>query len=253
MRIFALSDIHVDYDENWTWLQELSEHDYTEDILLLAGDVAHSITLLQRALKTLKKCFAEVLFVPGNHDLWVDRRSQSKTSLDKFQTVKEIALDAGLRLDPAQFGSVTVVPLLGWYDYSFGQPGDELQGAWMDYKACRWPDDWEEREITQHFMAMNDHSPSISEGKVVTFSHFLPRVDIMPAAMPAIHKRLFPVLGTSLLEKQVRTLRSHIHVYGHHHLNRRIERDDVVYINNALGYPHETRIASRRLQCILEL
>ena len=253
MRIFALSDIHVDFEENWLWLEGLSEHDYTEDVLLLAGDVTHTITLLQRTFEALKKRFSEVLYVPGNHDLWVDGRNRSKTSLDKFDKVSNIALDYGLRLEPVQFGSLTVVPLLGWYDYSFGQPDDELHGVWMDYKACRWPNDWEESEITQHFIALNEAHLGISSKIVVSFSHFLPRVDIMPAAMPDIHKRLFPVLGTSRLEKQVRALGSQIHVYGHHHLNRRISKDRTVYINNALGYPYETRIASRSLQCIFEL
>ena len=252
MRIFAISDIHVDFEENWTWLQNLSQHDYTEDVLILAGDIGHTIPLLQGTFEIVSRCFSEVLYVPGNHDLWV-RRHDYETSLGKFQAVRDIAIDHGLHLEPMQFGALTIVPLLGWYDYSFGQPANKLRKVWADYKACRWPDDWDENQITQHFISMNEGHLDISNQVVVSFSHFLPRIDIMPVSMPLEHKVLYPVFGSSLLESQIRTLGSQIHIYGHHHLNRRLCTDATVYINNALGYPHEKKITSRKLQCILEI
>jgi hypothetical protein len=43
-----------------------------------------------------------------------------------------------------------------------------------------------------------------------------------------------------------------MHVYGHSHINRRVEIDGVSYINNAFGYPSETAITSKRLLCIHE-
>ena len=39
MRIFALSDIHVDYDANAKWVEDLSVFDYQDDVLILAGDL----------------------------------------------------------------------------------------------------------------------------------------------------------------------------------------------------------------------
>ena len=41
MRVFALSDIHVDYLENLNWILQLSADEYQQDILVLAGDVSH--------------------------------------------------------------------------------------------------------------------------------------------------------------------------------------------------------------------
>jgi hypothetical protein len=41
-----------------------------------------------------------------------------------------------------------------------------------------------------------------------------------------------------------------IHVYGHSQVKRQVEIDCVLYINNALGYPHETGMTARRLVCI---
>ena len=88
---------------------------------------------------------------------------------------------------------------------------------------------------------------------VITFSHFLPRIDVMPRSVPDEVRILFPVLGTTLLEQQLRRLGSRLHVYGHSHLNRKVDIDGVSYINNAFGYPYETRIAAKRLLCIHEV
>ena len=86
MRIFAVSDVHIDYPDNLKWFESLSEVDYTEDVLLLAGDVTHNFENLKAALKQLKDKFLEVLFVPGNHDLWIDQVDQ-ENSLNKFNQI----------------------------------------------------------------------------------------------------------------------------------------------------------------------
>ena len=39
MRVFAVSDIHVDYAENLAWVLSLDHREYANDILILAGDV----------------------------------------------------------------------------------------------------------------------------------------------------------------------------------------------------------------------
>ena len=40
MRLFATSDLHTDYRENFRWLQELSDTEYRDDVLIVAGDVS---------------------------------------------------------------------------------------------------------------------------------------------------------------------------------------------------------------------
>lgn len=37
VRVFTVSDIHIDYDENRRWLHSLSQSDYQADVLILAG------------------------------------------------------------------------------------------------------------------------------------------------------------------------------------------------------------------------
>ena len=252
MRIFALSDIHVDYEVNAKWVANLSAADYRDDVLILAGDVTDELRLLEWCLTTLASRFRRVMFVPGNHELWVVRDGGEKNSLQKFQEVARVVEGSGASMRPFREPNVAVIPLFGWYDYSFGEPSDELRSMWMDYYACRWPAGFEERQITAHFCALNGGRFGSDDDTVITFSHFLPRIDVMPSYIPSSRRLLYPVLGSTALERQLRLHSPNIHVYGHSHVNRSAELDGVLYINNAFGYPGESRIAAKRLLCIHE-
>jgi Icc-related predicted phosphoesterase len=78
-------------------------------------------------------------------------------------------------------------------------------------------------------------------------------VDLMPHFIPPQRRMLYPVLGSTGLEVQIRRLRPAIHVYGHTHVNRNLALDGVLYVNNAFGYPHETAITAKELKCIYEV
>jgi predicted phosphodiesterase len=252
MRVFALSDIHIDYDVNAKWIADLSAADYQEDVLILAGDVTDTRRLLAWCLETLARRFRTVLFVPGNHDLWVIREDKETNSLQKFEEVRTLAESNGASLQPFRARGVSILPLFSWYDYSFGLPSQELKAIWMDYKACRWPSGYTEREVAAHFAGLNEKEAAVADGMVITYSHFLPRIDLMPAFMPAEGRLLYPVLGTTRLDEQLRGLNSRMHVYGHSHVQRHVTIDGVSYINNAFGYPSETWLTFKGLKCIHE-
>ena len=251
MRVFALSDIHVDYEANRQWVEGLSRMDYREDLLILAGDISHSTRLVHWCLTIFTDRFARVLYVPGNHDLWVFHED-SGTSLEKFQEVCRIIEGCGASMHPFHHGRLSIIPLLGWYDFSFGKPTSELLEAWADFRACRWPESFSPREVTDYFLKRNEGVLQMSNEILISFSHFLPRLDVMPSFIPMQRRMLYPVLGSTRLEEQIRRLRPSIHVYGHSHVNRRITLDNVVYINNAFGYPQETSITAKELVCIYE-
>jgi predicted phosphodiesterase len=252
MRVFALSDIHIDYDVNAKWIANLSIAEYQNDVLILAGDVSHVRQRLEWCLSTLTKCFKKVLFVPGNHELWVIREDSEKNSLQKFDDVCEVVESSGASMQAFREQGVSIIPLLAWYDYSFGEPSEELRSGWLDYYACRWPSGFTEEKIAAHFAAFNNKHVSPEGDKVITYSHFLPRIDLMPGFIPSVRKLLYPVLGSAQLEHQLRRLNSSIHVYGHSHVNRHMQLAGVSYINNAFGYPSETSITLKRLMCIHE-
>ena len=253
MRVFALSDLHVDHEENAKWVADLSEADYRDDVLILAGDVTNMLSRLDWCLGSLARRFGNVLFVPGNHELWVIREDRGKDSLQKFDDVCRVVESSGASMRPFRARGLAILPLLGWYDYSFGEPSEELRSMWMDYHACRWPDGVTDERAAAHFSALNDGQRAEAGETVITYSHFVPRLDVLPTFIPVAYRFLDPVLGTTRLEHQLRELTPKIHVYGHSHVNRRVQIDGVTYVNNALGYPHESRIAARRLVPIHEL
>lgn len=250
MRVFALSDIHVDYDQNRNWLEALSETDYQQDLLLLAGDITEDLTLLSEVLTSLAQKFSCVLFVPGNHDLWV-RQGGHDCSLQKYQAIELLCSELGIVTGEFHDGELSIVPLLGWYDFSFGQPDRYLQRAWRDFRACRWPaglDD--EQAVTRFFLGCNEARLGVRNDTVISFSHFLPRLDVMPAQIPEHRRRVYPVLGSNALGEQVSCLQPDLHIYGHSHVNQAIELDGTLYINNAFAYPNERRIARKNLLCV---
>ena len=252
MRAFALSDIHIDYETNAKWVENLSTAEYQHDVLILAGDVTHTLGRLEWCLSTLAKRFKKVLFVPGNHDLWVIPANRGKNSLQKFDDVCAAVESSGASMKAFRERNVSIIPLLGWYDYSFGEPGEELKSIWMDFRACRWPNGFTPKDVAAHFAAFNEKQVSASGDTVITYSHFLPRIDLMPAFIPRSGKILYPILGSSNLDQQLRRLNANIHVYGHSHVNRHVKIDRVTYINNAFGYPSETWITSKGLMSIHE-
>jgi predicted phosphodiesterase len=251
MRVFALSDIHIAYYANAEWIANLSLLDYQDDVLVLAGDVTDDPGALERCLYALTKRFKKVLFVPGNHDLWVLREGHAINSLEKFQDVCAVVEASGASMRPCRERDVSIIPLLAWYDYSFGQPSEQLLSTWMDYRACRWPSGFTAPDISAHFASLNREPPKSGGGKVITYSHFVPRLDLMPKFIPGRHKFLYPILGSAHLERQLRTLKPFIHIYGHSHVNRHVTVDAISYVNNAFGYPSETWTA-KRLECVYE-
>src|SRR5438045_7929708 len=99
MRIFAISDLHVDHVENARWVSQLSNWDYQDDVLICAGDIAHNLLDIRTALTSLRGCFRSVAYVPGNHELWV-KPEPDRDSLQKFQEIQRLAAECGAHTGP---------------------------------------------------------------------------------------------------------------------------------------------------------
>lgn len=250
MRVFAVSDLHADYAENRDWVNQLSGADYRDDVLILAGDVTDNFTILGEVLRELRGKFRELLFVPGNHELWV-QDDTTDCSLKKFAMINHLCDSEGVRRSVWHCGEISFVPLHSWYDFSFGEPDRHLRRAWRDFRACSWPAHLDDAAaINRHFLNMNESVLQTQNETVISFSHFLPRIDVMSPRIPEERRRVYPVLGSEGLGAQVRALKPAIHVYGHSHVNQSIEIDSIRYVNNAFAYPKEDRIARKELHCI---
>jgi len=89
--------------------------------------------------------------------------------------------------------------------------------------------------------------------KVLTFSHFLPRPELLPARNHILLKQLIKVCGHSELDRLVRSIGSSVHLFGHTHISRDMTVQDVRYIQNPRGYPREYWLADVKLMCLHEV
>jgi predicted phosphodiesterase len=240
----------VDHAENNRFVSGISSWDYRNDVLICAGDVAQTEQVLGRALEQLRNRFQEVVYVPGNHELWIIR-GQHSHSIEKFDQVQAVARSCGVRTEPLELETVCIVPLLAWYDHSYGEPNEDMLRRWSDYHLCAWPEEFDQRRITDYFLTLNSRFLKPRTVPVISFSHFVPRADLLPDA-DSSRGFLRPVLGTDRIDAQVRELGSFLHIYGHYHVNRRDQLENVTYINNAFGYPRETHIVAKKLMCVFD-
>ncbi|XP_064630669.1 acyl-carrier-protein phosphodiesterase PptH-like [Lineus longissimus] len=281
-RVIAISDIHVDYRDNLEIVESWSKEKYGKDALILAGDVTDLTSLLETTLKRLARVFAEVFFVPGNHDLWL-RRPEFANSIEKFHEILKMCERNGIHTKPGKLSlsakdHIWIVPLYSWYatpeedanDATYITPQvpeniEKNRQMWMDNFACKWPDLVETR--SKYFANLNDEmlKPSLPfDGPVISFSHFLPRTDLILSSKEeedAIKKErerlnledttapkrqggvagfnFSRYAGAKCLETQIRSFKSTVHVHGHQHRNRDRTIDGVRYVSHCLGYGHE--------------
>ena len=69
-----------------------------------------------------------------------------------------------------------------------------------------------------------------------SFSHFLPRLDLLPPRDRLLYKELGRVCCSGGLERQLRRLGSDVHVFGHTHINWDKVHNGVRYVQHPLKY-----------------
>lgn len=243
MRIFAVSDLHTDFKENRQLVEQLPRSLYQNDVLIVAGDIADSVEVINRTLSSLRSKFNMVFYTPGNHEMWVRNRHEAFDSIEKLNSILSLCDRLDVRTSPAATGKIWIVPLFSWYDLEFDSDNNQtddinnqLEG-WADFHFCKWPQ--EIKQLSEYFVKLNLPNIKRYDGPVISFSHFLPRIELLPARENLRFKGLPKVAGSRLLEKQIRELQSATHVFGHSHINRDCVIDGVRYVQNAFRYPKE--------------
>ena len=213
-RIFCISDLHTDSDENMAWLEDkcVANKDKNgpgkDDILVVAGDISHKMITFQRTFKLLLSLGCHVFFVPGNHEAWLSAKSKKhRTSLDKMELVEQTCHHLGVHTECALIGSanpypIWLAPLQSWYDGSLSiEECEDLctgfsKWPWTDFLRCRWPADrfpplpkTDKNAriplgLNEYFLECNEEmledvrdDPSTD---VLTVSHFLPNSQCLP-------------------------------------------------------------------------
>ncbi len=216
MKVQVFSDLHLDVAP----VKPISIVDGI-DAVIVAGDVSTELSLLRRTLgflaevfhggdegadededgeeeeeRSAKKRMSNVFFCPGNNELRLARSDKKQNgtsdSLAKLADVLRVCEEVGVHTQPAKVnGQVWVVPLLAWYTPSFDPQWDgeshDYRRGWLDFRACAWPAELDGAVggVAAHFLARNEEWMDSAllpfDAPVVSFSHFLPRFEVLPA------------------------------------------------------------------------
>jgi predicted phosphodiesterase len=257
-KLLAISDLHLDFEENRRVLRSLPSH--PEDWLLIAGDVGHRPGDLVFALQELSPRFAQLVWVPGNHDLWTTKLEdepdgeQELRGERKYQHLVSICREHGVLTPEDPFPEVccggtpvVVAPLFTLYDYSFRPDDVPLEQAvpWaMESRVLCTdeqyldPDPFPSRVAWCHARcdATEARLAELPPGLLlVLVNHFPLREDLIRIRIP----RFSIWCGTRRTEDWHTRFNVAVVVSGHLHVPRTCSRDGVRFEEVSLGYPSQ--------------
>ncbi|CAE8608863.1 unnamed protein product, partial [Polarella glacialis] len=163
-----------------------------------------------------------------------------------------------VRTSPGFVGEVLIVPLQSWYHASFDEEPDVLDPSlpaieelMTDFMACKWPEGLTPfgggDSIARFMDRLNDSrgappSPLRADGTrcpVISFSHFLPRKELLPEKRSLYCPPLAKAVGSKSLGERVKQLSPDLHVFGHTHYGWCHDLDGIRYLQACLAYPRE--------------
>lgn len=255
--LLATSDLHVSHRGNRAVLDEIRPRSQG-DWLIVAGDVAENIETIEWALRTLRDRFAQVVWVPGNHELWATASDDAELKgVARYEHLVELCRGMGVLTpeDPypvweAGGEPVVIAPLFLLYDYSFRPPDLSMEQALAHAydtrvvcsdEALLKPDPYEDRQTwcKQRVAETLPRLEAIPEDfSTVLVSHWPLHRD------PTLRLR-YPQFaiwcGTELTSDWHLRFRAVAEVHGHLHIPVTDRIDGVRFEEVSLGYPREWR------------
>ncbi len=254
MRLFAISDLHLASRENREGLKGLGPH--PNDWLIVAGDIGETEAHLRYGLAWLTRQFRQVVWTPGNHDLWTLPNDPTGLRGEaKYRRLVDICREYGALTPedpyvdwPPAAPACRLAPLFLHYDYSF-RPDDVPLAD-----AIRW--------AAQSGIVAQDESllfaepyPSpvtwcrlrcrYTEKRLAAATSHLPFILInhYPLRQDLVRLRWFPRFsiwcGTRHSEDWHTRFPVAAVVYGHLHIRGTHDRDGVRFEEVSLGYPKQ--------------
>lgn len=250
MKLLAISDLHVRHKRNRQALETLSAH--PDDWLILAGDIGETAAQLADVFATLGSRFAQLIWVPGNHELWT-KPSAPVRGVPHYEALVEVAREHGVLTpeDPyplfeGEDGPAYLCPLFLLYDYSFRDPSITKKEALKASAAVgiTCSDEW--------FLAPSPY-PSREAWCEARVDLTERRIDELPESTPKVLINHFPLrqdlvrlpriqpfelwCGTKKTHDWHQRWNTQVCVHGHLHLRATDWRDGVRFEEVAVGYP----------------
>ena len=251
MRLWAISDLHLSHPRNREAFETFPS--FPDDWLILAGDIVDGHRRFDWCLDSLKRKFRRIVWVPGNHELWVRPGPGEPRGVALYDKLVAIARRHGVITPedpypevPLPSGPVLIAPLFLLYDYSF-RP-DHVRAdqviAWARAannvgadEHLLHPDPFPDREswcrercarTAARLEACPPHVPKI------LVNHYPLEEEL--AVLPRV-PRYTPWCGTRLSRGWHRRFNACAVVYGHLHIRGTSWMDGTPFQEVSLGYP----------------
>jgi len=254
VKLWAIGDLHVGFRENREGLEALGA--YPDDWLIVAGDAGDTPAQLETVLRALTARFRQVVWVPGNHDLWTPRNlPPERRGAGHYERLVTLCRRYGVLTPedpypvwPGDGPLRAIVPLFLLYDYSFAPDGMAPDAA------VQWAREANLRSADEDLLAPAPHASRAAwcharvaeararleglppDARLVLVNHFPLRRDL--AVLPRI-PRFSIWCGTRLTEDWHRRFNVETVVYGHLHLRSTQTVDGVRFEEVSLGYPRQ--------------
>ena len=254
MNLWAIGDLHLSQRVNREALESIKRR--PKDWLILAGDIADTPAQLADAFAFLQRRFAQLIWVPGNHELWsIDAPNSPSAARGEVRYWDLVALarsfgvltpEDAYPVWPASERPLVIAPLFTLYDYSF-RPNDIPAGEVVEWAASGGvvsadetlldPAPFADRIAWCAARAVRTAARLAAlpaEYGTILVNHY--PLEREHAVLPRI-PRFAPWCGTTRTAGWHQRFRAVAVVYGHLHLRRSFEHDNVRFHEVSLGYP----------------
>lgn len=225
--------------------------------LVIAGDTSNSILSLAMVVEQAAQEYDQVIIVDGNHEHYHGDSTVEDNMIilsNALQPLPNATYLDGTRT--LRLGDTVFVGCTGWYDWlahtDRGIPEYLAKKAWIqasndarypDFGSFKDPDKLANIQAVQLAEHVRTASNDDTVKNIVVVTHMSPRSDLMQwkegdvfwnALTPSyVNTKLLQVLEADT-GKKIRHW-----IYGHTHEQKTTTIDDIVYTNNARGYPRE--------------
>jgi 3',5'-cyclic AMP phosphodiesterase CpdA len=260
--LLAASDLHVGFGENREIVAEIGLGT-AADWLILAGDVGEFVADVEWVLGTLRDRFAELIWVPGNHELWTHHREPLRLrGVERYQHLIEMCRRLGVHSPEDPYptwtgadGPLVIAPLFVLYDYTFLPDGATTKAEALERARATGIIGNDEA------MLHADPYPSKEAWCAARLAESERRLAALPAHARTILVNHFPLVreptrvmryqafaqwcGTVRTADWPRRFNAAAVVYGHLHIPRTTWYDGVRHVEVSLGYPREWQRRAR--------
>jgi 3',5'-cyclic AMP phosphodiesterase CpdA len=256
MKVYAISDLHLDFKPNRAALDDLPS--YPSDWLITGGDLCTKEPHLRDTLKVLTSKFAKVFWIPGNHELWSSRSEEDGRwyrGPAKYMRLVEICREFGVHTPEDPFitwshgeDRAIIAPLFIGYDYTFRPDDVPVKDAvsWamdggvlcndeklIEPKPYKSLPDWCHSRLKYTRSRLEAIPKDIP---IIMVNHFPFRQDMV--ILPRI-PRFSIWCGTRETTDWHREFNTRVVISGHLHMPATYYRDGVRFEEVSFGYPRE--------------